>query len=678
MSLSLLLALSDANPVGSPMALAVLWLLALASFGVFGGRAWQIFSHLKQARSENRFDRLGERIGRVVQHVLLQKRIFNERAIGWPHFLIFWGFVLYATCFNWALVRGLFPFLPIPYPDEVGVVGFLLEVSAVIVLVSLGIALARRLFFAPPRLHLSFDANLILSLIGLLMVTAVFGSAFRLAAEGGHTRALAPVGSALVPVFSGLAKDTALTLSKAMWWLHMLGVFFFLCYLPYSKHAHLLVSPFNVFFTNLRSVGDLGMAGVPDDYTGGAAKWQEFTWRQLLGGFSCAECGRCDRSCPAQTAGQSLSPQDVMQNVKKYFLAVAVDKKAAEPSGNGNGAPVLADGFIKPEEVWACATCMACMECCAVWNEQVPVVVQMRRHLVGQGAVDHGVQDVLDKVNRYGNSLGKSDRMRARWVQTAGVKIKDARKEPVDYVWFVGDYASFDPRCEDITKKTARLFEKAGLDFGLLYEGERNSGNDVRRIGEEGLFEVLRDKNQQAFAKVQWKNGSRVIVTTDPHSYNTLKNEYRWENGLRVLHYTELLDELLQAGKLTVKKPLDARATYHDPCYLGRYNGVYDPPRRILEKLGVTLVEMPRHRGQSHCCGAGGGRIWMEDAEKIKERPSENRIREAVALADVPTFVVACPKDIAMFRDAVKTTSNESKIVVKDIAELVWEATTGE
>ncbi len=367
-----------------------------------------------------------------------------------------------------------------------------------------------------------------------------------------------------------------------------------------------------------------------------------------------------------------------MQNVKKYFLAVAVDKKAAEPSGNGNGAPVLADGFIKPEEVWACATCMACMECCAVWNEQVPVVVQMRRHLVGQGAVDHGVQDVLDKVNRYGNSLGKSDRMRARWVQTAGVKIKDARKEPVDYVWFVGDYASFDPRCEDITKKTARLFEKAGLDFGLLYEGERNSGNDVRRIGEEGLFEVLRDKNQQAFAKVQWKNGSRVIVTTDPHSYNTLKNEYRWENGLRVLHYTELLDELLQAGKLTVKKPLDARATYHDPCYLGRYNGVYDPPRRILEKLGVTLVEMPRHRGQSHCCGAGGGRIWMEDAEKIKERPSENRIREAVALADVPTFVVACPKDIAMFRDAVKTTSNESKIVVKDIAELVWEATTGE
>ena len=175
MSLSLLLALSDANPVGSPMALAVLWLLALASFGVFGGRAWQIFSHLKQARSENRFDRLGERIGRVVQHVLLQKRIFNERAIGWPHFLIFWGFVLYATCFNWALVRGLFAFLPIPYPDEVGVVGFLLEVSAVIVLVSLGIALARRLFFAPPRLHLSFDANLILSLIGLLRVTAVFG-----------------------------------------------------------------------------------------------------------------------------------------------------------------------------------------------------------------------------------------------------------------------------------------------------------------------------------------------------------------------------------------------------------------------------------------------------------------------------------------------------------------------
>lgn len=662
------------NPVGSAAALGVLWVLTLASFGVFGWRAFQIFSQLRLARSENRFDRLGERVSRVLQHVLLQPRLFNERAIGFPHFLIFWGFVVYATCFNWALLSGLFPFLHLPYPELVPGVGALLEIFGLLVLASLAIALARRLFFAPARLHLSFDANLILGLIGLLMVTMIFGSAFRIVAEGRQASVLAPVGSVVAPWLSGLAPATAATLSKAMWWIHMMGVFFFLCYLPYSKHAHLLVSPLNVFFTNLRPVGDLAMQGVPEDYSSGAAQWREFTWRQLLGGFACAECGRCDRSCPAQVAGQALSPQDTMQNLKRYFLAVAVDHKATEPEKSAEGTPVLAGGFIKPEQVWACTTCMACMECCAVWNEQIPSIVQMRRHLVGQGAVDRGVQDVLDKTNRYGNSFGKSDRLRARWVQSSGLKIKDARKEPVDYVWFVGDYASYDPRCEDITKKTAKLFAQAGLDFGLLYEGERNSGNDVRRLGEEGLFEVLRDKNQQAFAKVQWKNGSRVIVTTDPHSYNTLKNEYRWDNGVRVMHYTELLEQLLGEGKLTVRKPLQARVTYHDPCYLGRYNGVYDPPRRLLERLGLTLVEMPRHRAHSHCCGAGGGRIWMEDTEKIKERPSENRVREAVQLPEVSTLVVACPKDIAMFRDAVKTTGNEARLVVKDVAELLWEA----
>jgi Fe-S oxidoreductase len=517
------------------------------------------------------------------------------------------------------------------------------------------------------------DANLILALIGLLMVTAIFGSAFRIAARGGHADAWAPVGSMLAPLFSGLSPNTAATGSNTMWWTHMLGVFFFICYLPYSKHAHLIVSPFNVFFTNLRPVGNLAMPGVPEDYSAGAASWQQFTWRQLLGGFACAECGRCDRSCPAQNSGYALSPQDIMHKIKVHFLETAVDKK---PGGNptAENEVTLAGGQIQSKEVWACTTCLACMECCAVWNEQVPVIVQMRRHLVGQGAVDRGVQDVLDRMNRYGNSFGKSDRMRARWVQNGKLKIKDARKEPVDYVWFVGDYASYDPRCEDITVKTARILQQTGLDFGLLYEGERNSGNDVRRIGEEGLFEVLHDKNVQAMAKVQWKNGAPAILTTDPHSYNTLKNEYRWENSIRVLHYTELLDQLMSEGRLKVARKLNMRATYHDPCYLGRYNGVYDPPRRILERLGITLVEMPRNRGRSYCCGAGGGRIWMEDAEKVKERPSENRIREAVSLPNVATFIVACPKDIAMFRDAVKTTGQEEKMQVKDIADLVWEA----
>ncbi|HNZ76045.1 MAG: (Fe-S)-binding protein [Verrucomicrobia bacterium] len=637
------------------------------AFGVFGRRAWQLIGLLRQGRYENRFDHPVRRVLHAVRHVLWQPRIFNERSIGLPHFLIFWGFVVYALCFNWSLVRGLFPFLPVPYPDEVNLTSFFLEVFSVLVLLSLGVAIVRRLFFAPKYLHLSLDANLILGLIGLLMCSMVFFFAFRVVHEGGAASAWLPFSSQLARAFAGLSPETAGTLTQAMWWLHMIVVLFFLVYLPYSKHLHLLASPFNVFFSQAatRPVGDLGVLDAKDDLTSGASRWQELTWKQLLSGFSCAECGRCDRSCPATASGYPLQPQQIIQKIKDHMVHTALN------GGNGEGAPKLIGDVITEAEIWACTTCMACMNCCAVWNEQVPLIVTLRRHLVSQGEVERTVQDMLANLQRYGNSFGKSDRMRAKWTQTSGLKIKDARKEAVEYLWFVGDYASFDPRCEDITRQTANVFARAGVDFGLLYEAERNAGNDVRRVGEEGLFEMLRDKNLQALGKAQF----RKIVTTDPHTYHTLKNEYPW-NGHRpeVWHYTEVLAQLLEAGRLPLQKKLSGRVTYHDPCYLGRYNGVYEAPRRVLRALGVELVEMPRCRDKSFCCGAGGGRIWMEDTEKIAERPAENRIREAAALAGVTTFVVACPKDIAMFRDAVKTAGQEGKIVVKDLAELVAEA----
>ncbi len=263
--------------------------------------------------------------------------------------------------------------------------------------------------------------------------------------------------------------------------------------------------------------------------------------------------------------------------------------------------------------------------------------------------------------------------MRAKWTEGLEFKIKDARKEPVEYLWWVGDYASYDARLQEITRTTAKLFNRAGLDFGLVYEGERNSGNDIRRIGEEGLFELLKDKNLQTLNKAQF----RTIVTTDPHAYNALKNEYGLNgNGStwNVKHYTEVLNDLIKHGKLKFNKKLSLRATYHDPCYLGRYNGIYDEPRSILRAIGVYLIEMKRNSERSYCCGAGGGRIWMEDSAGVQERPSENRIREAVSEARADVFVVACPKDIVMFQDAVKTTGNEAKITVRDISELVWEA----
>jgi Fe-S oxidoreductase len=261
--------------------------------------------------------------------------------------------------------------------------------------------------------------------------------------------------------------------------------------------------------------------------------------------------------------------------------------------------------------------------------------------------------------------------MRARWSRKLEPKIKDARKEPVDYLWFVGDYASYSPTLTETTMKTVEVFRKAGIDFGILYDGERNSGNDVRRIGEEGLFEMLVEKNMEAFKKSDFK----AIVTTDPHSYNALKNEYPFNgNGSTpVLHYTELLDQLINEGKLVFNKKLNYKVTYQDPCYLGRYNGVYDAPRRVIEATGCKLIEMPRHGPRALCCSAGGGRIWMEEGE-ITERASESRVYEAVHLEDVSVFVVACPKDITMFKDSVKTAGQEERIEVMDLIDLVYEA----
>jgi Fe-S oxidoreductase len=293
----------------------------------------------------------------------------------------------------------------------------------------------------------------------------------------------------------------------------------------------------------------------------------------------------------------------------------------------------------------------------------------MRRYLVFEGMVDDMLQDALSNLARYGNSFGQSGRARAKWTRGIEPKIKDARKEPVEYLWFVGDYASFSASLAEITQKTAKVFRETGVDFGILYEAEQNSGNDVRRVGEEGLFEMLVEKNEKALSNSQFK----TIVTTDPHSFNTLKNEYNGNGNYQVLHYCQLLDQLITSGQLKFKKRLGYKVTYHDPCYLGRYNGIYDAPRRVIEATGCELIEMPRHGDLAFCCGAGGGRIWMDEGE-IKERPSEARIREAVGLNRVSYFIVACPKDVTMYQDAVKTSGMDSKIAVKDLIELVGEA----
>jgi Fe-S oxidoreductase len=392
----------------------------------------------------------------------------------------------------------------------------------------------------------------------------------------------------------------------------------------------------------------------------------------LLNAYACAECGRCERVCPANASGAPLSPREIIHDLKGFVLSRPAARSPAQ-AGNGNGkAKEFIGGIVTPEVLWACTTCYACVERCPVRNEHVALIVQMRRKLIEEGRIDETLQDTLQSVQRYGNSQGKSPRKRLDWAKDLPRPLKDARKEPVDLLWFLGDYAAFHPSSMRVSRLVALVFQTAGLDVGVLGDSEQSAGNDVRRLGEEGLFEMLAEKNMKALSKASFSR----IVTTDPHTYHTLKREYgHFGLDKPVLHYTEILDEVLRAGKMALKQRLTGCAVYHDACYLGRYNGIYDPPRRVINWLGLQLVEMPRSRDNSYCCGAGGGRLWMKDTPGIQERPAENRIREALALNGVDNYVVACPKDLAMFQDAVKTVGAEGRLRVVDLAELVYQAT---
>jgi Fe-S oxidoreductase len=458
-----------------------------------------------------------------------------------------------------------------------------------------------------------------------------------------------------------------------MWWTHILALFTFLAWFPYTKHSHIIFAVFNVFFRKPEPAG--AMRPVPPELASspGARTIRDLTWVSLLNAFACTECGRCTDNCPAHESGTGMDPMHLMIGLRAAILS--------RKSGAAVSASVAADGGMaagddlflsvqSPEAVWSCMTCYACVDGCPVFNNHLSKILEMRRQLTAQGNLRPGLQGALESLSRYGNSFKATPKARTKWARTASNAIKDARQEPVDVLWFVGDYASYDARCQTLTTRTAQVFGRSGINFGILQEGEWNSGNDVRRIGEEGLFETLRDHNLEAIRSCSFHD----IVTTDPHTYNTLKNEYPRSNGERVLHYTEFLDELIQSGRLRFSKKLPYRVTYHDPCYLGRYNGVYDAPRRILAALGVDLVEMPRNRWKSFCCGAGGGRIWMEDIPGETQRPADMRVKEAAALDGVTVLAVACPKDYVMFTDAVKAARLEGSLQVRDIIELVEEA----
>ena len=640
------------------------YILGLVTIIVFVYGVYRRVHKWRQGKPERRSGLWGKRILAVLTQAIGQFRTAQDIFPGIMHLSIFWGMfalligTILATV-DWDVTRLLFNFQFLEGGIYVAY-ELILDILGLLLIVGLGMAIYRRYITRPPRLQnipakrLAWDDAYALVILTLIAITGYLVEGLRIAVVKPDWAVWSPVGAAIAWAFNAVGDPTNRLLHTSIWIFHALVAFTFIASVPFTKFFHIVSVPSNIFFQSFQPAGRLPAPREGEDP--GVKEWRQFTWKQILDFEACTRCGRCQDACPAFASGASLSPRNMMIKLENHIWE------------RQNGHKLSGD-VILPDELWACTTCRACDQVCPAFIDHLSTLVDMRRHLVLEGEMDTRLQDALSNLGRYGNSFGQSDRMRARWTMPIQPKIKDARREPVEYLWFVGDYASYSASLTEVTQATAQVFQQANLDYGILYEGERNAGNDVRRVGEEGLFEMLVEKNTAVMEKCTFQ----TIVTTDPHTYNTLKNEYPTDGDHPVLHYSELLDRLISSGQLKLTKKLGYKVTYHDPCYLGRYNDVYDAPRRVIQATGCELVEMPRHRDKAFCCGAGGGRIWMEEAE-VKERPSEARINEAVSLDGVRVFVVACPKDITMYRDAVKTTGKENQIVVKDLIELVQEA----
>jgi Fe-S oxidoreductase len=638
----------------------ILWPLSAFAFAVAGWRFYRLLYPLLRARPDPRFDRPGERIVGVLRAVGLHQRLLKIRYSGILHAMIFSSFIVLSTAIVEAFGSGLFPGFSLAPVGGNTWIASLQDIFAVVILVGLGLAVWQRYVIRPSRFRGSntLDATFIYLLIAGVVLTMLLQAAFAIAAGHNAAAPWRPLSRQIAALLAalGVGGEGAVRGEQVFYWAHVCVILGFLIYLPGSKHRHMVLAAINVYFRSLQPKGTLPPADL-DHPPIGVGAIEQFTWKNMLDLYSCTECGRCQAACPAYAAGLPLSPKLLITDLRDHLI----DKTTGATS-----EPLLGVA-IAEETLWACTTCRACMEVCPVHIEHIPKIVDMRRQLVEQARVQPMLQEALSNLQRNGNSMGKSPRARARWTKDLTFKIKDARSEPVDILWFVGDFASFDPRVQANTRRVAELLHAAGVDFGILYEAEQNSGNDVRRAGEEGLFEMLAKHNIELLSGCTFNR----VMTTDPHSLNALGQEYRAIGAtFEVVHYTQLLLELIESGRLTLAPGQGEVATYHDPCYLGRYNGGFDAPRQIIQRTGYRLHEMERCRENSFCCGAGGGRIWSDDTG-VTERPSENRIKEALALGDARYFIVACPKDKVMYTAAVQSLGVEDRIEVRDIIDLI-------
>lgn len=651
-------------------------------------------SYMKLGKASE-FDREWKlRIKRVITIVFGQSKLLKDKKSGMIHVMMFYGFILVQFGAIDMFVKGLSPGNHLPFgPLYPGFV-FFQELVMLMILVAVFWAFYRRYIEKLVRLKRDFKAGIVLIFIGTLMLSVLFGNGMEMLMYDEALSWTAPVASGIAFLFSWLSPTVAGVLFYMAWWVHTLTLLAFLVYIPQSKHAHLIAAPVNVFLSKkvpgkLKKMDfDFDEDADEEEISFGVGKVEDFEQKQMLDFYACVECGRCTSLCPAAGTGKMLSPMDIMIKLRDHLTekgAAVTQKSPWVPayafSGGAAGGEAasaveqlsLIGDVITEEEISACTTCRNCEEACPVMNEHVGTIIDLRRYLVmTEGKMDPDMQRAVSNIERQGNPWGLSKRDRINWrdldEDVYAPTVKELKKEGKDfeYLFWVSSMGSYDSRSQKIAIAFAKLMNEAGIRFAILGNRELNSGDTARRIGNEFLFQEIAEKNIKEFKKYDVKK----IVTIDPHAYNIFKNEYP-DFGLEaeVYHHTQLLYDLVKSGKLKPKRAIRERLTYHDSCYLGRYNGVYDPPREILKAIpGIELVEMDRSRENGMCCGAGGGLMWTEETagSRINVARTEQALRTEASMISS-----ACPFCLTMLSDGTKAKEVEDSIGTMDVAEIL-------
>jgi Fe-S oxidoreductase len=666
------------------------------------------FEFIKLGKKVEFDNRVKERLEKVWVNVFGQKKLLKDKKSGIIHVMFFYGFILVqfgAIDFIW---KGLKPGSHLPLGPLYSGFTFFQEIVTLMILVAVVWAFHRRYMEKLVRLKRGFKNGLVLLFIGGLMLSVLVGNGMGIIWHGHEGTWTEPIASLIAGAFGGIGETASVVIFYIAWWIHLLFLLAFLVYVPQSKHAHLIAGPANVYFNRLENPGKLKKIDFEDETqeTFGVGKIEDFTQHQLIDLYACVECGRCTNMCPATGTGKMLSPMDLIVKLRDHLtnhgaavtqkqpwvptfafsgtkgnqIALAAAGAGAQESAAGLAySPSLIGEVITEEEIWACTTCRNCEDQCPVMNEHVDKIIDLRRYLVlTEGKMDADAQRAMTNIERQGNPWGLNRKERENWreerpdVTVKTVKEMKKAGEEFEYLFWVGSMGSYDNRSQKIALSFAKLMNEAGVTFAILGNKEKNSGDTPRRLGNEFLFQELATKNIEEFVDA----GVTKIVTIDPHAYNIFKNEYP-DFGLtaEVYHHTEILYELVRDGKLKPQYEVNETITFHDSCYLGRYNDVYDPPREILKAIpGVKLVEMERNRETGMCCGAGGGLMWME--EETGNRINVTRTEQAIA-ADPTIISSGCPYCLTMLSDGTKAKEVEEKIGTYDVAEILEKAIIG-